>query len=94
MLRAATTSVCISCQPTTRENSLFENRTATFPEINALYLLMQPAYVQFTDAYSKVTQDFNAYKVATSDFEVLIKALSSTHIHTWDIAIRVPQIVS
>ncbi len=72
---------------TDHRDKLFEKST-TIPEINTLYLLMQPAYVQFTDAYSKVTQDFTAYKVATSEFETLITALSSTHIQNWDIAIQ------
>ncbi len=72
---------------TDHRDKLF-GKSATIPEINTLYLLMQPAYEQFADAYSKVTQDFTIYKVATSEFEVLISELSSTHISTWDVAIQ------
>ena len=72
---------------TDHRDKLFEKST-TLPEINTLYLLMQPDYELFSQAYSKVTQDFNAYKAATFEFETHISALSSTHIQNWDISIQ------
>ncbi len=72
---------------TDHRDKLFEKST-TIPEINALYLIMQPAYEQFADAYSEASKNFTAYKVATSEFEAHLSALSSSHIQSWDIAIQ------
>lgn len=67
-------------------DKLFQ-QSATDPEIEELYLLMQPAYVAFKDQYAKVNNNFALYNSATKQVEILASELNK-NIKTWDINIQ------
>lgn len=67
-------------------DKLFAN-SATNPDINNLYLLMNPAYIDFSNKFVAVNSNFGAYKSATKTFEGIISDLNKK-IKTWDIQIQ------